>query len=129
MSNPVEIISTTIAPTQSDIFISNQSFGITITNVTVNGIGITGITFPITTPFGGTGYYGVGTTTQLGTQSISIYYTTSSGDDERILLTDCNGQVTCFGNLQTGNSSPVIAYTQSIIAGTYSTIVPTLGTC
>ena len=68
--------------------ISNATTTANISNVTVNGVGVTEITFPVTA-----GNSANGITNQLGTYSIVVSYNTASGDS--ITVTDCTPTSTC----------------------------------
>ena len=81
--------------TETGIDINNNTTTANITNVTVNGIAITGVTFPVTA-----GNSDNGITNQLGSYTIVVSYNTASGDYVRI--TDTKLNVDC---VQTAGSS------------------------
>jgi hypothetical protein len=71
--------------TTTGIDIINNTTTANITNVTVNGVAITEITFPVTA-----GNSANGITNQLGTYSVVVSYNTASGDYVRITDTKLN---------------------------------------
>jgi len=74
---------------EASVDIINTTTTASITNVTVNGVGITNITFPINA-----GNSGSGTTNQLGTYTIVVSFSNGSGDS--ITVTDCTPTSTCI---------------------------------
>lgn len=72
----------------TQVEISNESTTANITNVTVNGVAITDVTFPVSA-----GNYANGLTNQLGTYTIVVSYNNASGDS--IIIEDTKLNVNC----------------------------------
>lgn len=71
--------------TETGVDINNNTTTANITNVTVNGVAITDVTFPVTA-----GNSANGITNQLGTYTIVVFYDTASGDYVRVTDTKLN---------------------------------------
>jgi hypothetical protein len=99
---------TTAAPTSANIYINNQMFNGDITDVTVNGVSISGVTFPITIGNGGTG-----TTSYIGTYDIQVYYSGVTPLNSHIDCIDSNSTDTCT-NISGGGS---YVFTNQVIDG------------
>ena len=96
--------------TETGVDIINNTTTANITNVTVNGVAITDVTFPVTA-----GNSANGITNQLGTYSIVISYNTASGDYVRITDTKLNIDcVQTIGSSRTFNGQITNGYYPSI---------------
>jgi hypothetical protein len=96
--------------TTTGIDIINNTTTANITNVTVNGVAITEITFPVTA-----GNSANGITNQLGTYSVVVSYNTASGDYVRITDTKLNLDcVQTIGSSRTFNGQITNGYYPSI---------------
>ena len=85
--------------TTTGVDINNNTTTANITNVTVNGVAITGVTFPISA-----GNSDNGITNQLGSYTIVVSYNTASGDYVRV--TDTSLNVNCVQTAGTSRSFP-----------------------
>jgi len=123
---------TTIAPTTTtttatsvDIYITNSSLDIPITDMTINGVSVTWVSggdgFPVNS-----GENGNFTSTQLGTQNVVIYYG-GHISGQNITFTDSNSNVDCQ-NLNGGAGSFTIA-SATITGGTTIYVNATDGAC
>jgi hypothetical protein len=74
--------------------IYNDSTTANITNVTVGGVTVSDVTFPITA-----GNSAIGITTKMGTFSVGISYNNASGNS--IEIEDTNTNITCANALST----------------------------
>jgi hypothetical protein len=101
--------------TETGVDINNNTTTANITNVTVNGVAITDVTFPVTA-----GNSANGITNQLGTYSIVVSYDTASGDYVRV--TDTKLNVDC---VQTIGSSRI--FNGQITNGYYPSMTIEMG--
>jgi len=97
--------------TTTEVEISNESTSANITNVTVGGVAITDITFPITP-----GNNAIGITNQMGTKTIIVFYNNASGDS--VVIEDTELNIICAN--ATGSSR---AFAGQITNGTLPNIV------
>jgi hypothetical protein len=95
-------------PTSANIYINNQMFNGDITDVTVNGVSISGVSFPISIGSGGTG-----TTSYIGTYDIQVYYNGVTPLNSHIDCIDSNATDTC-ANIYGGGSQ---VFTNQVIDG------------
>lgn len=95
----------------TQVEISNESSTANITGVTVGGVAITDITFPVTP-----GNSAIGLTNKMGTFSVAISYNNASGDS--IVIEDTKLNVNCAS---TTGSSRIFA--GQITNGYYPSIV------
>lgn len=104
---------TTAAPTEAYVYVVNNFFSGTITDVKVNGISVTGISFPIAVGDGA-----VGTTTQVGNnETLRVYFSSVSPSPSNIQVTDTDLNYYCgvvagtsnelFTNIVFGNGQTV----------------------
>jgi hypothetical protein len=96
--------------TETGVDIINNTTTANITNVTVNGVAITDVTFPVTA---GTSANGI--TNQLGTYTIVVSYNTASGD--YVSVTDTKLNINCAnvaGSSRTFGGQITNGYYQSI---------------
>ena len=97
--------------TTTGVDINNNTTTANITNVTVNGVAITDVTFPVTA-----GNSANGLTDQLGTYTIVVSYNTASGD--YVNITDTSLNVNCanvVGSSRTFAGQITNGYYESII--------------
>jgi hypothetical protein len=99
--------------------IYNESTSANITNVTVGGVTVSDVIFPITA-----GNYAIGITSKMGTFSVGITYNNASGDS--IIVEDTKLNINCAN---TTGSSRIFA--GQITNGYYPNIVITMqdGSC
>jgi hypothetical protein len=109
------IIMSSQGRTTTGVDIYNNTTTANITNVTVNGVAITDVFFPITA-----GNNANGLTNQLGTYTIVVSYNTASGDYVRV--TDTSMNVNC---VQTVGSSR--SFTSQITNGYFPSITVEMG--
>ena len=88
LNTPTTTTTTTAAPSNAFIDIVNNTAGTDITNITVNGVQVTGVVFPVIAGDGASGQ-----TNQTGTQSIVVSYTNISNDSVEVIDTASN--LTC----------------------------------
>jgi len=104
---------TTAAPTEAYVYVVNNFFSGTITDVKVNDISVTGISFPIAVGDGA-----VGTTTQVGNnETLRVYFSSVSPSPSNIQVTDTDLNYYCgvvagtsnelFTNIVFGNGQTV----------------------
>ena len=98
---------TTTAAPSAGVDITNATSSANITNVTVNGVAITDITFPVTA-----GNSANGLTNQIGTYTIVVTYNTASGD--YISITDDTPTTTCTNAIGTSRTFTSQVVTNSI---------------
>lgn len=101
--------------TTTGIDIINNTTTANITNVTVNGVAITDVTFPVSAGNSANGF-----TEELGTYTIVVSYNSASGD--YVNVTDTKLNVTC---VQTIGSSRTFA--GQITNGYYPSIIIEMG--
>lgn len=97
--------------TTTGVDINNNTTTANITNVTVNGVAISDVTFPVTAGNNANGY-----TDQLGTYTIVVSYSSASGDYVRV--TDTQLTVSCanvVGSSRTFAGQVTNGYYESII--------------
>jgi hypothetical protein len=109
------IIMSSQSRTTTGVDINNYTTTANITNVTVNGVAITDVTFPVTA-----GNSANGITNQLGTYTIVVSYSSASGD--YVKVTDTSLNVNC---VQTAGSSRTFA--GQITNGYYQSIIIEMG--
>ena len=100
-----------------EIYISNNFFIGTITNVTVNGVSITGASFPLDIGNGTTGY-----TTQVGTYDILVYYADATNPSNYIRIEDSNYKKTCVDGFSSLGPGPYYVTLPSQILNTSVTV-------
>jgi hypothetical protein len=99
--------------------IANDTAGTEITNITIGGVQVDGVTFPIVAGTGASG-----TTTETGaSKTIIVSYTNVSGDSVEVTDTDSN--VNCVSATSTARSFAG----QVVTAGGTVTIAMFDGTC
>ena len=101
--------------TETGVDINNNTTTANITNVTVNGVAITDVTFPVTA-----GNSANGLTNQLGTYTIVVSYNTASGDYVRV--TDTSLNVNCVQTIGSSRS-----FTNQITNGYFPSITVEMG--
>ena len=91
--------STTTTTTLANAFvdITNNTAGTDITDITVNGVQVTGVVFPVVAGDGASGQ-----TNQTGTQSIVVSYTNISNDSVEVIDTASN--LTCLSATTTSRT-------------------------
>jgi hypothetical protein len=93
------------------ISISNNFFAGTITDVTVNGVSITGASFPLDIGNGTTGY-----TTQVGTYNILVYYADATNPDNYMRITDSEYNNSCVDGFSSSGPGPYyVTFSSQII--------------
>lgn len=85
------IVKQDLVTNQSIVYISNGFFTGTITDVTVNGVSITGASFPLDIGNGTSGY-----TTELGTHDILVYYADATMPSNYMNITDSASNFSCI---------------------------------
>ena len=86
---------------EATLYITNNFFTGTITNVTVNGVSITGASFPLDIGNGTTGY-----TTQIGTYDILVYYADATNFSNYMRITDSEYSDTCVDGFSSLGPGP-----------------------
>ena len=86
---------------EATINITNNFFVGTITDVTVNGVSITGASFPLDIGNGTTGY-----TTQVGTYDILVYYADATNPSNFMRITDSEYSNTCVDGFSSSGPGP-----------------------
>lgn len=86
---------------EATINITNNFFIGTITDVTVNGVSITGASFPLDIGNGTTGY-----TTQVGTYDILVYYADATNPSNFMRITDSEYSNTCVDGFSSSGPGP-----------------------
>jgi hypothetical protein len=97
--------------TTTGVDINNYTTTANITNVTINGVAVTDVTFPVTAGNNANGF-----TDQLGTYTIVVSYSSASGDYVRV--TDTKLNVNCanvVGSSRTFAGQITNGYYESII--------------
>lgn len=87
--------------------ITNATSTANITNVTVNGISVTDITFPVTAGNSANGF-----TNQVGTYTVVVFYNNASGDS--VSITDSTPITTCTNAIDVSRAFPSQVVTSSI---------------
>lgn len=101
---------TTLAPATISID-NNVSIDVSITDVRINGISLTGATFPVTA-----GNSTTGTSAQLGSYTMAIYYTATTGA-QSIRIVDSDLNFSCR-NVGGGVGSSPITQVVTVTSGT-----------
>jgi hypothetical protein len=86
---------------EATLYITNNFFTGTITNVTVNGVSITGASFPLDIGNGTTGY-----TTQIGTYDILVYYADATNLDNYMRIEDSEYNTACIDGFSSLGPGP-----------------------
>lgn len=103
---------------QAILYITNNFFIGTITNVTVNGVSITGASFPLDIGNGTTGY-----TTQIGTYDILVYYAGATNFSNYMRITDSGYSDTCVDGFSSLGPGPYYVTFSSQVINTSVGIV------
>jgi hypothetical protein len=110
---------------QATLYITNNFFTGTITDVTVNGVSITGASFPLNIGNGTTGY-----TTQLGTHDILVYYADATNPSNYMEIQDSEYNSSCVDGFTSFGPSPYVTFSSQIINTSVAvTIVSGDGSC
>jgi hypothetical protein len=96
---------------EATLYITNNFFTGTITNVTVNGVSITGASFPLDVGNGTTGY-----TTQVGTYNILVYYADANMPSNYMRITDSAYNTACIDGFSSLGPGPYyVTFTSQVI--------------
>jgi hypothetical protein len=110
---------------QATLYITNGFFTGTITNVTVNGVSITGASFPLNVGSGTTGY-----TTQIGTYEILVYYADATNPGNYMEIIDSEYNSTCIDNFSSFGPDPYVTFISQVVNSSIPvTIVSGDGSC
>ena len=110
---------------EATLYITNNFFTGTITNVTVNGVSITGASFPLDIGNGTTGY-----TTQLGTYDILVYYADATNPSNYMEVQDSEYNSSCVDGFTSFGPTPYVTFPSQIINTSVAvTIVSGDGSC
>jgi outer membrane biosynthesis protein TonB len=116
---PTPTPTATPAPTTASVDVTNDTAGTDITNITIGGVQIDGVVFPVVAGTGASG-----TTTETGaSKTIIVSYTNISGDSVEVTDTDSN--VNCVAATSTARSFAG----QVVTAGGTVFVVMFDGTC
>ena len=86
---------------EATLYITNNFFTGTITNVTVNGVSVTGGSFPLDIGNGTTAY-----SNQIGTYDILVYYADATNPSNYMRITDSEYSDTCVDGFSSSGPGP-----------------------
>lgn len=110
---------------EATLYITNNFFTGTITDVTVNGVSITGASFPLAVGNGTTGY-----TTQIGTYDVLVYYANATNPSNYMEIQDSEYNSSCVDGFTSFGPNPYVTFPSQIINTSIAvTIVSGDGSC
>jgi len=104
-SNNQIIVKQDLRSNQAFVYITNNFFTGTITDVTVNGVSITGASFPLSVGNSTTGY-----TTQIGTYDILVYYADADMPSNYMRIQDAAYNNQCIDGFSSSGPGPYYVY-------------------
>ncbi len=104
VSNQV-IVKQDLRSNQAFVYITNNFFTGTITDVTVNGVSITGASFPLSVGNSTNGY-----TTQIGTYDILVYYADADMPSNYMRIQDAAYNNQCIDGFSSSGPGPYYVY-------------------
>ena len=104
-SNNQIIVKEDLRSNQALIYITNNFFTGTITDVTINGVSITGASFPLSVGNGTTGY-----SDQIGTYDILVYYADADMPANYMRIQDAAYNNQCIDGFSSSGPGPYYVY-------------------
>jgi hypothetical protein len=119
------IVKKDLRSNQSNIYITNNFFTGTITDVTVNGVSITGASFPLNVGNGTSGF-----TNQVGTYDILVYYADATNPDNNIRIQDSAYNNLCIDGFSSLGPGPYyVSFPSQVVNANGVTIESGDGSC